>query len=108
MKLNITEEVQSDINQMINDEGMYLRLVYDTDDCGCGVNGVPLLVISSGDLSQEEKVEQPEGIPTYIFKDQAVFFDEEMTVKKVNQYYMLTSPNRILNPRLQIVRREWN
>ncbi|MEQ6376267.1 iron-sulfur cluster biosynthesis family protein [Bacillaceae bacterium S4-13-58] len=108
MKLNITEEVQSDINQMINGESLCLKLVYDTDECGCGVNGVPLLVISSGGLPQEEKVEQPEGIPTYIFKDQAVFFDEEMTVKKNNQHYMLTSPNRILNPRLQIIRREWN
>lgn len=106
MKLNLTDEVQSDLNQILNDENQYLRLVYDTDDCGCGVNGVPLLVISSGVLPQEGKVEQPNGIPTYIFEDQAVFFDEEMTVKKVNQHYMLTSPNRILNPRLQIVRGE--
>lgn len=108
MKLNLTEEVYSDIIQLINGENLYLRLVYDTDDCGCGVNGVPLLLISSGVSPQEEKLEQPEGIPTYIFKDQAVFFDEEMTVKKINQHYMLTSPNRVLNPRLQIVRREWN
>lgn len=85
-------------------EGKLLKLVYDTDGCGCVVNGVAHLTVN--DQVAENEIEITTNfIPVWIDRSKLVFFEEEMTIDFLPQYFtfQLKSPNQMINPRMRLV-----
>ncbi len=106
MYIEWTAAAVAKINEKIDVENGYLLLKYDTDGCGCAVDGVSALWLIS-ELEDDFKKVETNGVAIYIEKSKMVFFDERMKVKfepTVNSF-MLTSPNQILNPRLSLYKK---
>ncbi|WP_429631043.1 iron-sulfur cluster biosynthesis family protein [Anoxybacillus kestanbolensis] len=84
----------------------HVKLIYDTDGCGCAVNGVPMLLLV--DQLDEHDVEiETNDMPIWMEKHQLIFFDDQMTLDVVDGAgcFQLKSPNQILNPRMSLVER---
>lgn len=101
MKLKITEAATKKLEQKISGKTGYLKLKYDLDGCGCGVNGVAALWLESEQDGNEREIET-NSIPVYIERPKEVFFDEEMTIdySETAGCFQLKSPNEYLNPRM--------
>jgi uncharacterized protein YqkB len=56
-----------------------LKLVYDTEGCGCAVSGVPALRVI-GRAEQDDEQAASNAFAVYFAKRQAVFFEEELAV----------------------------
>ena len=56
-----------------------LRLIYDTEGCGCAVNGVPALRVIARAEPDDARAES-DAFAVYYAPRQAVFFEEELTV----------------------------
>ncbi|GGA67669.1 iron-sulfur cluster biosynthesis family protein [Ornithinibacillus halotolerans] len=97
MKLTITELAMDKINELKGSSNPYLLLQYDTDGCGCGVNGVPTIDFVADKYETHMEVEN-ESIPTIVDKMQSVFFAENMKLDFVNGMFRLSGPEGMLNP----------
>ncbi|MGG1573738.1 iron-sulfur cluster biosynthesis family protein [Fictibacillus sp. NRS-1165] len=102
MKLEWTERAIEKIKGKIQHGGRIL-LKYDTEGCGCVVSGVSALWIVEHEPEGTVQLET-NFLPVYIEKDNAVFFDEQMTIdfKKEQHTFQLKSPNQMLNPHLRL------
>lgn len=101
MKILITKLAGNKLKARLAAKSGYLKLKYDIDDCGCGVNGVPVLLFVNELDKDDEEIETEAG-SIYIEKSQLVFFDEKMTIdfsEKAN-CFQLKSTNEYLNPRM--------
>ncbi|MEC5422328.1 iron-sulfur cluster biosynthesis family protein [Virgibacillus sp. C22-A2] len=97
MKLVISPEAERQLNKLNKANSNYLVLWYDTEDCGCGVNGLPALRFT--DKKNESYIEvENETFSTLIQRDQAVFFAEKMRLDISNGMFRLSSSEGILNP----------
>ncbi|MFZ3588532.1 iron-sulfur cluster biosynthesis family protein [Bacillus sp. DJP31] len=81
-----------------------LKLMYDTEGCGCVVSGVAALwqIEEVGNLDIEVETNY---VQVWIDRTKLVFFDEKMTIDFLPQYwcYQLKSPNQMLNPRMSFI-----
>ncbi|MED3561721.1 iron-sulfur cluster biosynthesis family protein [Bacillus xiapuensis] len=104
MKIEITAAAAEKINSRTEGQAGYLKLKYDTDGCGCAVNGVAALWFVSELENTDIKIET-NVIPVYIEKAKAVFFDEEMKIDFSNESncFQLKSPQQILNGRMSLI-----
>ena len=82
----------------------YLKLVFDTEGCGCSVNGVPTLWLVSqanaDDLIRCDRYFQ------FIYKAKdEIFFEENMKIDfhEGNKSYILKSNNQIYNAGMSLV-----
>ncbi len=101
MNITITELAAEKINKLTTGKNGYLKLIYDIDGCGCGVNGVAALWFVNELEENDQEVKSNSG-SIYIEKSQEVFFDEKLTIdfsEKAN-CFQLKSPNEYLNPRM--------
>jgi len=96
MNLTITPAAMDQLKRLNNHDGNLL-LWYDTDGCGCGVNGVPTIRFINESDSSFTEIES-DWASTFIHKQQAIFFAEEMKLDFSNQTFRLSSPEGILNP----------
>ena len=79
------------------------RLVYDTEGCGCAVNGVPALWAVDGPMPGD--VEADSGpLALWIDEQQSVFFDEALKLdfRPDRQSYTLASDNQTYTTRLVV------
>lgn len=81
MQLAITPEAAARMQQYVTaDENHAFYLIYDTEGCGCAVNGVPTLkwmTVAEGGLMQYVQLcEQPHSV--FVSTHDAVFFEEQM------------------------------
>ncbi|OZU90041.1 hypothetical protein CIL03_02575 [Virgibacillus indicus] len=97
MKLSISPEARKQLNQLNTENSRYLLLWYDTDGCGCGVNGMPTIRFTNEKTSSDIKVDN-DMYSVLIHKQQATFFAENMSLSLVNGVFRLSSPEGILNP----------
>ncbi|GAA3885562.1 iron-sulfur cluster biosynthesis family protein [Anoxybacillus suryakundensis] len=84
----------------------HVKLIYDTDGCGCAVNGVPVLLLID-ELDEHDVAIETNDVPIWMEKHQLIFFDDQMTLDVVDRAgcFQLKSPNQILNPRMSLVER---
>ncbi|EMT47246.1 iron-sulfur cluster biosynthesis family protein [Anoxybacillus flavithermus] len=84
----------------------HVKLIYDTDGCGCAVNGVPVLLLID-ELDEHDVAIETNDVPIWMEKHQLIFFDDQMTLDVVDGAgcFQLKSPNQILNPRMSLVER---
>ncbi|MFC0214742.1 iron-sulfur cluster biosynthesis family protein [Paenibacillus chartarius] len=77
MQIIVTEAAAQQLAERQGDRPGTVRLVYDTEGCGCAVNGVPALWIveapEAGDVAVTER--QP---VIWMHPQQAIFFEDEV------------------------------
>lgn len=102
MRLDVTSEAAARMQQVVTAEkNRAFYLIYDTEGCGCAVNGVPTLKwmsISSqeaGLMTYELLCEQPFKI--FVSTHDALFFEEEMKLSfdAGNFCFKLSGPGQI-------------
>ncbi|WP_394217773.1 iron-sulfur cluster biosynthesis family protein [Halobacillus trueperi] len=101
MKLRITEEAKQQLEQIQDPERPLIRLFYDTEGCGCGVNGLPTIRLEKEERPTDLKVEN-DDYSVIIDDQQATFFKKEMKLDFMRGTFRLSSPDGILNPIIPI------
>ncbi|UOQ85937.1 iron-sulfur cluster biosynthesis family protein [Gracilibacillus salinarum] len=100
MKLTITEQALEKLNTLASTP-FILALTYDTEDCGCGVNGMPTVAIKDQPTEYDQPVECDQ-LEAVVHKQQAVFFSKEMKLDYNGATFRLSSPNEMLNPFIHV------
>lgn len=101
MKLRITDEAKQRLEQMKDPDRPIIRLFYDTEGCGCGVNGLPTIRLENKERDTDQKVDN-EDYPVIIDQQQAIFFKKDMKLDFAKGTFRLSSPDGILNPIISI------
>lgn len=76
-------------------EAGYIKLIYDTDGCGCAVNGVPALWLVRERGSCDEELPNNASLPMLIDRHQTVFYEERMKLDSGAGSFVLSSPQQI-------------
>lgn len=97
MKLRITDEAKQQLEQIQDSDRPLLRLFYDTEGCGCGVNGLPTIRLEKEERSTDQRVEN-DDYTVIIDQQQAIFFKKDMKLDFLKGTFRLSSPDGILNP----------
>jgi uncharacterized protein YqkB len=107
VEIFITEAAADKINEKIAGREGYLKLVYDTDGCGCAVNGVVALWFVP-EVEDDEIAIQTNDRTIYVEKSKTVFLDEQMKVdfSKPTNWFQLKSPQQILNGQMSLLIKE--
>lgn len=79
MKIELDPRAEEMIRTAMGQEPGLMRLVYDTEDCGCGMSGVPGLQIAGEPGAYDIPLEN-ETFPFWIDRMQAVFFEEQLVL----------------------------
>lgn len=104
MEIELTAAAAEKINMRTEGREGFLKLKYDTDGCGCAVNGVVALwfvpVLADDDIPIETN-----DRTIYVEKSKTVFFDEQMKIDFSNSSncFQLKSPQQILNGHMSLV-----
>lgn len=105
MQISFTETAVKEIAKVWGAEhqGM-LKLAFDTEGCGCAVNGVPTLWL----VDQAEKQDlRMEGSPYEVLMDKKheVYFEERMTVDYIPEglRFVLKSSGQIYNAHMSLI-----
>jgi len=98
MELTITDIAAEKMNERIANREGYLKLKYDTDGCGCAVNGVVVLWFVP-ELEADDIAIETNDRTIYVEKSKTIFFDEQMKIDFSNatNCFQLKSPGQILN-----------
>jgi uncharacterized protein YqkB len=107
LEINITAEAAKKINERIEGQEGYLKLKYDTDGCGCAVNGVVALWFVP-DLDADDIAIETNDRTVYAEKSKMVFFDEQMKIdfSSSTNCFQLKSPQQILNGYMSLIIKE--
>lgn len=107
MEINITAAAVEKINERTEGREGYLKLKYDTDGCGCAVNGVVALWFVP-ELEDDEIAIETNNRTVYVEKSKMVFFDEQMMIdfSQATNCFQLKSPQQILNGQMSLIIKE--
>lgn len=101
MELIITNNALEKIKSLTENRSGILALTYDTDGCGCGVNGMPTISLIATVEEYHKRIECHQ-YDVVVHKQEAVFFSEKMTLDYNGSTFRLTSPNEMLNPFIHV------
>jgi uncharacterized protein YqkB len=106
VKITFTEKAIEKLKPILSRTKKQLKLKYDTDDCGCAVNGITALWLV-GEADHDDVVVETNFVPILLEKPRLVFYDETMTIDTVESAgcFQLKSPSQIINPRMSLVER---
>ncbi|RCW64845.1 iron-sulfur cluster biosynthesis family protein [Saliterribacillus persicus] len=99
MQLLITHDALEKINTISPTSSPELWLYYDTEGCGCGVNGVPTVKFFDQKKRDYELVYNKD-LNVFVHAQQAVFFGEEIILDFRNNFFQLKNKEEMLNPRI--------
>ncbi|MGO4273123.1 iron-sulfur cluster biosynthesis family protein [Paenibacillus sp. TAF58] len=104
MKITFTDTAIHRLTPFLGQNEAILKLVFDTEDCGCSVNGVPTLWLVSKASDGELTAETESFKLIYKAKDE-IFFEENMKIDyhEGNKSYILKSNNQIYNAGMSLV-----
>ena len=103
MELQMTDAAIEAINVIWHGSGL-IRLSYDTDGCGCAVNGVPSIWIIDQPSPFDEQVASNAPFPVVIDHHQAIFFEEHLFLDIVGVgNYRLSSKQQIYSTHVSCV-----
>lgn len=104
INIQFSKEAQDVIRKKVKHEDVVLKLVYDTEGCGCAVSGVPTLYVI--DEVQDEVKAVCDAFPIYYDKQQKVFFEQHLMID-VNQHatgvFVLKSKGQIYSGHMALV-----
>ncbi|MDQ0219073.1 iron-sulfur cluster biosynthesis family protein [Peribacillus cavernae] len=107
MNIEWTESAIKKVSEKIGEKKGHITLKYDTDGCGCAVNGVTALWFADEYEKDAEKIDT-NYLPVYMEKSKQIFMDDRMKIDflpEVNSF-QLRSANGILNPRMSFFERK--
>lgn len=73
MNIQLTRQAELKLKDKLGDKPGAIRLIYDTEGCGCAVNGVPSLRIVDEPTTEDIAVETGSTVPFIVNRKQAVF-----------------------------------
>ena len=77
MNIQLTRQAELKLKDKLGDKPGAIRLIYDTEGCGCAVNGVPSLRIVDEPTTEDIAVETGSTVPFIVNRKQAVFRRED-------------------------------
>ncbi|GGJ79885.1 uncharacterized protein YqkB [Anoxybacillus voinovskiensis] len=103
MNITFTERAMQLLSPNIANK--QLKLKYDTDGCGCLVDGVTALWLVD-QAEEDDVVVETNYVPVLLEKSRLVFYDDNMVIDAVEGAgcFLLKSPNQILNPRMSLMK----
>lgn len=99
MKLTIMDEALEQLRLLQIEGHPILRLYYDIEGCGCGVNGVRIMYFTN-EITQYDEVVENDQYKIVIDEQQKTFFEPEMKLEWTGRLFRLKSPNQMLNASL--------
>ncbi|WP_027093399.1 iron-sulfur cluster biosynthesis family protein [Cohnella thermotolerans] len=99
-----SEQALRALRDRFGDEPVGLKLVYDTEGCGCAVNGVPALWAVDGPEPDDKRAEG-NFVPLWHEKRHEIFFEERMriTYDENSRSFSLQSDSQIYTNRLALL-----
>lgn len=103
MQITFTDTAIGQLKPLLNDKSL-LKLVFDSEGCGCAMNGVPTLWIVPEADPKDLKAEASPFRLVYNPKHE-VFFEGAMKIDfhPRNKSYILKSDNQIYNAGMTLV-----
>jgi uncharacterized protein YqkB len=104
VEILITDSAAAKIDEKIKDYNGFLKLKYDTEGCGCAVDGVAVLWYTP-ELEADDIAIETNAQTIYVEKAKTVFFDEKMKLNysKDTNWFTLSSAQQILNGQMSLV-----
>lgn len=103
MKMTWSPEAAEQLRAKFGPDVSAFRLVYDTEGCGCAVNGVPALCAVDGPAPGDMRIDsEPFGLS--MDPGHAVFFDDSLRLDWVNgrSAFRLSSDSQIYTTSLAV------
>ncbi|MED4957537.1 iron-sulfur cluster biosynthesis family protein [Paenibacillus macerans] len=106
MKVTLNTAAEKLIRTSLADKPGMLRIVYDTENCGCGMSGVPGLQLVSKPGDYDIPLEN-DAYPFWIDRMQAVFFEEELTLsgEETTETFRLDGRSQFYKSNIRLVDR---
>jgi uncharacterized protein YqkB len=104
MEIIITDPAAAKIKEKTKDVQGFLKLKYDTEGCGCAVDGVAALWFVP-ELEDDDIGIETNAQTIYVEKAKTVFFDEKMKLdySETTNWFKLSSDQQILNGQMSLV-----
>lgn len=104
MEIVITDSAAAKLKEKTKNLNGFLKLKYDTDGCGCAVNGVVALWFVP-DLEDDDIAIETNAQTIYVEKAKTVFLDEKMKLdySQTTNWFKLSSDQEILNGQMNLV-----
>ncbi|CAN7577351.1 hypothetical protein LJR153_004208 [Paenibacillus sp. LjRoot153] len=104
MNITFTDTARQRLTSWMDQNNTLLKLVFDTEGCGCSVNGVPTLWLVSAANADDISAVTDTFPLIYKAKDE-IFFEENMKIDfhEGNKSYILKSNNQIYNAGMSLV-----
>jgi uncharacterized protein YqkB len=104
VNITFTDKAIKQLTPILTQAGRMLKLKYDTDGCGCLVDGVIALWLVD-EADDDDIAVETNFVPVLVEKSRLVFYDEVMTIDVVEgtSSFLLKSPGQILNPRMPLI-----
>ncbi|WP_071460043.1 iron-sulfur cluster biosynthesis family protein [Bacillus massilinigeriensis] len=105
MEIIVTESAKSLLAERTKGKDGVFKLKYDTDDCGCAVNGVAVLLFVHCGKAGEDIPMETNGPAIYYEKAKEIFFDEVMVLDYVEKTgcLQLKSNSQYFNPCMSLI-----
>lgn len=78
MFIQVTESAMSVLKSYGLSAEDRIRLVYDSEGCGCAVSGIASLWLVNEADPDDERAESNAELPLYYLRRQAIFFDDRL------------------------------
>jgi uncharacterized protein YqkB len=104
VNITFTDKAIKQLTPILTQTGRMLKLKYDTDGCGCLVDGVIALWLVD-EADDDDIAVETNFVPVLVEKSRLVFYDEVMTIDVVEgtSSFLLKSSGQILNPRMPLI-----
>ncbi|MGM1044934.1 Uncharacterized protein YqkB [Paenibacillus uliginis N3/975] len=105
MMIQLTPDAEKKLKERIGNQPGRVRLIYDTEGCGCAVNGIPGLRIINEPDSEDVTVSAGDSVAFVINRRQEVFFEDAMTLDVFSglSTFRLDSNNQTYGTNIQLV-----
>lgn len=104
INIQFSKAAKEAIRKKMKQKDVVLKLVYDTEGCGCGVSGVPTLYMV--DEIQDGVKAKSDTFPIYYDEQQRVFFEEQLMID-INHHaygaFVLKSNGQIYSSYMSLV-----
>lgn len=108
MFIELTDSAINQLKQYIHQPADRIKLVYDSEGCGCAVSGVAAVWITDQEDDDDVRAEtNAADLPLYHLRRQEVFFEDKLRLdyREDRRAFRLSSDNQIYGTNLQPINR---
>jgi uncharacterized protein YqkB len=106
MRITLTNAAAAELAGRMDGRPGALRLVYDTEGCGCAVDGVPVLWLTDAPAEGDVRIAE-EPLAIWIDPLRRIFFEDavKLDYRADSRSFRLYSDNQIYHASLSVVDR---